>query len=121
MVRICSVHSSESSESMSFLKVDRRKKQLTLCETLFGGHSATASQRRLSSSAPKTFSFDTVFSQDASQVSQNNCVIKNTFGLCVKYPQPYSVGWRVHPFNYDLHPDRLRCVQGQWQGSSSRW
>ncbi|XP_069028602.1 kinesin-like protein KIF26A isoform X1 [Embiotoca jacksoni] len=68
MVRICSVHSSESSESMSFLKVDGRKKQLTLCETLGGGHaSAAAAQRRSSASAPKTFTFDAVFCQDASQ------------------------------------------------------
>ncbi|XP_044024058.1 kinesin-like protein KIF26A isoform X1 [Siniperca chuatsi] len=59
MVRICSVHSSESSESMSLLKVDGRKKQLTLCETSAGGRS--------SASAPKTFMFDAVFSQDASQ------------------------------------------------------
>ncbi|KAK2855801.1 hypothetical protein Q5P01_004536 [Channa striata] len=61
MVRICSVPCSESSESMSFLKVDSRKKQLTLWETSAGG------QRRSSASAPKTFTFDAVFSQDASQ------------------------------------------------------
>ncbi|XP_039981846.1 kinesin-like protein KIF26A [Xiphias gladius] len=61
MVRICSVYSSESSESMSFLKVDGRKKQLSLCETSAGG------QRRSSASAPKTFTFDAVFSQDSSQ------------------------------------------------------
>ncbi|XP_065819637.1 kinesin-like protein KIF26B [Labrus bergylta] len=67
MVRICSVHSSESSESMSLLKVDVRKKQLTLCETWSGGSSASSSQRRSSSSAPKTFMFDAVFTQDASQ------------------------------------------------------
>uniref|UniRef100_A0A3Q3RKN9 Kinesin-like protein KIF26A n=1 Tax=Mastacembelus armatus TaxID=205130 RepID=A0A3Q3RKN9_9TELE len=66
MVRICSVHSSESSESMSFLKVDSRKKQLTLCETATGGH-ATSTQRRSLASAPKTFTFDAIFSQDASQ------------------------------------------------------
>ncbi|XP_030577188.1 kinesin-like protein KIF26A [Archocentrus centrarchus] len=65
MVRICSVHS-ESSESMSFLKVDGRKKQLTLCETSAAGLSAAA-QRRSSASAPKTFTFDAVFSQDTSQ------------------------------------------------------
>ncbi|XP_041831358.1 kinesin-like protein KIF26A isoform X2 [Melanotaenia boesemani] len=59
MVRICSVHSSESSESMSFLKVDGRKKQLTLCEP--------AANRRSSTSAPKTFTFDAIFPQDASQ------------------------------------------------------
>ncbi|XP_034555012.1 kinesin-like protein KIF26A [Notolabrus celidotus] len=79
MVRICSVHSSESSESMSLLKVDGRKKQLTLCETSTIGNSSSSStsasasssssssQRRSSSSAPKTFLFDAVFTQDASQ------------------------------------------------------
>uniref|UniRef100_A0A3B4XQH5 Kinesin family member 26A n=1 Tax=Seriola lalandi dorsalis TaxID=1841481 RepID=A0A3B4XQH5_SERLL len=61
MVRICSVYSSESSESMSFLKVDGRKKQLSLCETSGGG------QRRSLASAPKTFTFDAVFSLDSSQ------------------------------------------------------
>uniref|UniRef100_A0A672ZLB8 Kinesin family member 26Aa n=1 Tax=Sphaeramia orbicularis TaxID=375764 RepID=A0A672ZLB8_9TELE len=65
MVRICSVHG-DSSESVSFLKVDGRKKQLTICETAAGGHSAAA-HRRSSGSAPKTFNFDAVFSQDASQ------------------------------------------------------
>uniref|UniRef100_A0A3Q1HRJ6 Kinesin motor domain-containing protein n=1 Tax=Anabas testudineus TaxID=64144 RepID=A0A3Q1HRJ6_ANATE len=66
MVRIGSVPSGESSESMSFLKVDCRKKQLTLCESSAGGHSSAA-QRRSTASAPKTFTFDAVFSQDASQ------------------------------------------------------
>ncbi|XP_042359049.1 kinesin-like protein KIF26A isoform X2 [Plectropomus leopardus] len=66
MVRICSVHSSESSESMSLLKVDGRKKLLTLCETSTGGQSAAA-QRRSAAAAPKTFTFDAIFSQDASQ------------------------------------------------------
>uniref|UniRef100_A0A3Q3JHR9 Kinesin motor domain-containing protein n=1 Tax=Monopterus albus TaxID=43700 RepID=A0A3Q3JHR9_MONAL len=66
MVRICSVHNSESSESMSFLKVDGRKNQLTVCETSAGGHCGAA-QRRSPASPPKTFTFDTIFSQDASQ------------------------------------------------------
>lgn len=69
MVRICSSHSGESSESMSFLKVDGRKKQLTLIETSNGGNSAP-SQRRSTASAPKTFTFDAVFTQDASQVGE---------------------------------------------------
>ncbi|TDH00830.1 hypothetical protein EPR50_G00192290 [Perca flavescens] len=67
MVRICSVHSSESSESMSLLKVDSRKKLLTLCETSAGGQTGAAAQRRSWASAPKTFAFDAIFSQDASQ------------------------------------------------------
>ncbi|XP_062323481.1 kinesin-like protein KIF26A isoform X3 [Osmerus eperlanus] len=64
MVRICSTQGShDTSESMSFLKVDARKKQLTLCETASSG----AAQRRSSASAPKMFAFDAVFTQDTSQ------------------------------------------------------
>nr|XP_046229207.1 kinesin-like protein KIF26A isoform X2 [Scatophagus argus] len=59
MVRICG----ESSESTSLLKVDGRKKQLTLYESSASG----LSQRRSSVLAPKTFMFDAVFTQDASQ------------------------------------------------------
>ncbi|XP_031697811.1 kinesin-like protein KIF26B isoform X2 [Anarrhichthys ocellatus] len=70
MVRICSVHSSESSESVSLLKVDVRKKLLTLSEMPTGGQIAGA-QRRSSASGPKTFTFDAIFSQNASQVRRD--------------------------------------------------
>ncbi|KAM8832844.1 kinesin-like protein KIF26A [Spinachia spinachia] len=63
MVRICSVHSKDS-QSMSLLKVDSKKKLLTLYET---PSARFATQRRSSASAPKCFTFDAVFSQDASQ------------------------------------------------------
>ncbi|XP_054879936.1 LOW QUALITY PROTEIN: kinesin-like protein KIF26A [Poeciliopsis prolifica] len=63
MVRISSVNSSDS-ESTSFLKVDGRKKQLTLIETPSGGNSASGQRRP---AAPKTFTFDAIFTQDASQ------------------------------------------------------
>ncbi|XP_019909270.2 kinesin-like protein KIF26A isoform X3 [Esox lucius] len=67
MVRICAAQgSSDTSESRSFLKVDARKKQLTLCETPANSHSSAA-QRRAAAAAPKMFAFDAVFSQDASQ------------------------------------------------------
>ncbi|KAJ7988211.1 hypothetical protein DPEC_G00321250 [Dallia pectoralis] len=67
MVRICAAQgSSDTSESRSFLKVDARKKQLTLCETSANSHSSAA-QRRAAAAAPKMFAFDAVFSQDASQ------------------------------------------------------
>lgn len=66
MVRICPAKGEQdTSESMSFLKADAHKKQLTFCEPPTGA----AAQRRFSSTAaPKTFSFDAVFTQDASQV-----------------------------------------------------
>ncbi|KAL0965094.1 hypothetical protein UPYG_G00276720 [Umbra pygmaea] len=67
MVRICSAQaSSDTSESRSFLKVDARKKQLTLCEASTNSHTSVA-QRRTATAAPKMFAFDAVFTQDASQ------------------------------------------------------
>lgn len=66
MVRICPAKGEQdTSESMSFLKVDAHKKQLTFCEP----PTSAAGQRRFSSTmAPKIFNFDAVFTQDASQV-----------------------------------------------------
>ncbi|XP_053469911.1 kinesin-like protein KIF26A [Ictalurus furcatus] len=65
MVRICPAKGEQdTSESMSFLKVDAHKKQLTFCEP----PTSAAGQRRFSSTmAPKIFNFDAVFTQDASQ------------------------------------------------------
>uniref|UniRef100_A0A665UFV1 Kinesin family member 26Aa n=1 Tax=Echeneis naucrates TaxID=173247 RepID=A0A665UFV1_ECHNA len=59
MIRISSVHISESSESTSFLKVDNRKKQLSLSELPVAGP-----RHR---SPPKTFAFDAIFPHDCSQ------------------------------------------------------
>ncbi|CAM4693560.1 unnamed protein product [Leuciscus chuanchicus] len=61
MVRICPAKGSQdTSESMSFLKVDGHKKQLTFCEP-------PTCTRSTSATAPKMFTFDAVFTQDASQ------------------------------------------------------
>ncbi|KAL1253703.1 hypothetical protein QQF64_015932, partial [Cirrhinus molitorella] len=61
MVRICPAKGSrDTSESMSFLKVDAHKKQLTFCEPPTCARSASAT-------APKMFTFDAVFAQDSSQ------------------------------------------------------
>lgn len=68
MVRICpSTGPLDSSESMSFLKVDPRKKQLTLYDPTLNTHS-NSGPRRAVVAAPKMFAFDAVFTQDASQV-----------------------------------------------------
>lgn len=68
MVRICpSVGVQDSSESMSFLKVDQRKKQLTLYEPSLLTQPSSG-HRRTPLAAPKMFAFDAVFTQDASQV-----------------------------------------------------
>ncbi|XP_066525814.1 kinesin-like protein KIF26A isoform X2 [Hoplias malabaricus] len=67
MVRICpSPGVQDSSESMSFLKVDQRKKQLTIYEPSLLNQ-ASPVHRRTPLSAPKMFAFDAVFTQDASQ------------------------------------------------------
>ncbi|XP_067895125.1 kinesin-like protein KIF26B isoform X2 [Heterodontus francisci] len=67
MVRICpSQGTNDTSESMSFLKVDSRKKQITLYDPSVSGHFSSA-HRRTAVAAPKMFAFDAVFTQDASQ------------------------------------------------------
>ncbi|XP_062904133.1 kinesin-like protein KIF26A [Mobula hypostoma] len=67
MVRICpSQGTNNTSESMSFLKVDSRKKQITLYDPSVSGH-LSSTHRRTVVAAPKMFAFDAVFTQDASQ------------------------------------------------------
>ncbi|XP_062980381.1 kinesin-like protein KIF26B isoform X2 [Elgaria multicarinata webbii] len=66
MVRICSTLARDSSESSSFLKVDPRKKQITLYDPL-SCVGQNAFQKRSSQVPPKMFAFDAVFPQDASQ------------------------------------------------------
>lgn len=68
MVRICPSHGThDTSESMSFLKVDPRKKQITLYDPSTSGPS-NLGHRRGVVAVPKMFAFDAVFPQDASQV-----------------------------------------------------
>lgn len=66
MLRICSTSARDTSESSSFLKVDPRKKQITLYDPLTCG-GQNAFQKRSSQVPPKMFAFDAVFPQDASQ------------------------------------------------------
>ncbi|KAM6461736.1 kinesin-like protein KIF26B isoform 2-T2 [Liasis olivaceus] len=66
MLRICSTLARDSSESSSFLKVDPRKKQITLYDPLSCG-GQNAFQKRSTQVPPKMFVFDAVFPQDASQ------------------------------------------------------
>ncbi|KAL6032501.1 hypothetical protein STEG23_013381, partial [Scotinomys teguina] len=66
MLRICSPSARYTSESSSFLKVDPRKKQITLYDPLTCG-GQNAFQKRSSQVPPKMFAFDAVFPQDASQ------------------------------------------------------
>ncbi|XP_069063358.1 kinesin-like protein KIF26A isoform X1 [Pleurodeles waltl] len=67
MVRICpTLGAHDTSESMSYLKVDARKKQVTLYDPSTNGNSG-AGHRRATVAVPKMFAFDSVFPQDASQ------------------------------------------------------
>ncbi|KAF6274609.1 kinesin family member 26B [Rhinolophus ferrumequinum] len=66
MLRICSTLARDTSESSSFLKVDPRKKQITLYDPLTCG-GQNAFQKRGNQVPPKMFAFDAVFPQDASQ------------------------------------------------------
>ncbi|KFP91628.1 Kinesin-like KIF26B, partial [Apaloderma vittatum] len=66
MVRISSTLARDTSESSSFLKVDPRKKQITLYDPLACG-GQNVFQKRGNQVPPKMFAFDAVFPQDASQ------------------------------------------------------
>uniref|UniRef100_A0A8C9ASS8 Kinesin family member 26B n=1 Tax=Prolemur simus TaxID=1328070 RepID=A0A8C9ASS8_PROSS len=66
MLRISSTLARDTSESSSFLKVDPRKKQITLYDPLTCG-GQNAFQKRGNQVPPKMFAFDAVFPQDASQ------------------------------------------------------
>ena len=76
-MRICpSLEAADSSESQSFLKVDSRKKQLTLYDPASSPHSGSGHRRSATVAVPKIFAFDAVFTQDASQVSASRtCVL----------------------------------------------
>ncbi|XP_049596048.1 kinesin-like protein KIF26A isoform X2 [Syngnathus scovelli] len=69
MMRICpSLETTDSSESQSFLKVDSRKKQVTLYDPASSPpHSSSGHRRSATVAVPKIFAFDAVFTQDASQ------------------------------------------------------
>ncbi|XP_056151351.1 kinesin-like protein KIF26A [Lampris incognitus] len=68
MMRICpSLEAADSSESQSFLKVDSRKKQVTLYDPASSPHSNSGHRRAATVAVPKIFAFDAVFTQDASQ------------------------------------------------------
>ncbi|EPY78553.1 hypothetical protein CB1_001049009, partial [Camelus ferus] len=56
-----------SAESTSFLKVDPRKKQVTLYDPAVGTPGSSGPRRACSASIPKMFAFDAVFPQDSEQ------------------------------------------------------
>ncbi|CAJ1048918.1 kinesin-like protein KIF26B [Xyrichtys novacula] len=69
MVRVCPVSQSDAAESTSFLKVDPRKKQITIMDPSANQTPSTASQKRAAANQvpPKMFTFDAAFPPDASQ------------------------------------------------------
>ncbi|KAK2854212.1 hypothetical protein Q5P01_006873 [Channa striata] len=69
MVRVCPVSQSDAAESSSFLKVDPRKKQVTIMDPSANQTASTASQKRAAANQvpPKMFTFDAAFPPDASQ------------------------------------------------------
>ncbi|XP_049753932.1 kinesin-like protein KIF26A isoform X2 [Elephas maximus indicus] len=56
-----------SAESMSFLKVDPRKKQLTLYDPAAGPPGSAGPRRAATAAVPRMFAFDAVFPQDSEQ------------------------------------------------------
>ncbi len=84
MMRICpSLEAADSSESQSFLKVDSRKKQLTLYDPASSPHSSSGHRRSATGAVPKIFAFDAVFTQDASQVRASGEYVLHVCFVCV--------------------------------------
>ncbi|XP_076579070.1 kinesin-like protein KIF26B [Chaetodon auriga] len=69
MVRVCPVSQSDAAESSSFLKVDPRKKQITIMDPSANQTPSAPSQKRAAANQvpPKMFTFDAAFPPDASQ------------------------------------------------------
>ncbi|XP_006779988.1 kinesin-like protein KIF26B isoform X2 [Neolamprologus brichardi] len=69
MVRVCPVAQSDAAESSSFLKVDPRKKQITIMDPSANQTQSAASQKKAGANQvpPKMFTFDAAFPPDASQ------------------------------------------------------
>ncbi|XP_042343790.1 kinesin-like protein KIF26B [Plectropomus leopardus] len=69
MVRVCPVSQSDAAESSSFLKVDPRKKQITIMDPSANQTPSAASQKKAATNQvpPKMFTFDAAFPPDASQ------------------------------------------------------
>ncbi|XP_033478697.2 kinesin-like protein KIF26B [Epinephelus lanceolatus] len=69
MVRVCPVSQSDAAESSSFLKVDPRKKQITIMDPSVNQTPSAASQKKVGANQvpPKMFTFDAAFPPDASQ------------------------------------------------------
>ncbi|MEQ2209869.1 Kinesin-like protein kif26b [Xenoophorus captivus] len=69
MVRVCPTSQSDAAESSSFLKVDPRKKQITIMDPSTNQTPSAASQKRAGANhiPPKMFTFDAAFPPDASQ------------------------------------------------------
>ena len=70
MVRVCPVSQSDAAESSSFLKVDPRKKQITIMDPSANQTQSAASTKKAAANQvpPKMFTFDAAFPPDASQV-----------------------------------------------------
>lgn len=64
LLRICP---SFPGEPNSFLKIDQKKKQVTLYDPNAVGH-VSQKYRRMGVAAPKMFAFDSIFEPDTSQV-----------------------------------------------------
>uniref|UniRef100_A0AAY4BEP8 Kinesin motor domain-containing protein n=1 Tax=Denticeps clupeoides TaxID=299321 RepID=A0AAY4BEP8_9TELE len=68
MLRVCPVSPNETAESSSFLKVDPRKKQVSIMDPAANTQQNPAQKRGGSNQVPpKMFAFDAAFSHDASQ------------------------------------------------------
>lgn len=75
-----------SAESTSFLKVDPRKKQVTLYDPAAGPPGSVGPRRTATTLVPRLFTFDAVFPQDSEQVRGHPGGLGHGVAPCVSVP-----------------------------------
>lgn len=105
MMRVCPASQSDASESSSFLKVDPRKKQITIMEPAANQAPSSSSQKKSTANQvpPKMFTFDAAFPPDASQVNKKEDHILLKYSIILFYLIIMFNTLHAHHFSFNRH------------------
>lgn len=110
MVRVCPVSHLDAAESSSFLKVDPRKKQITIMDPSANQTPSASSQKRAAANQvpPKMFNFDAAFPPDASQVRQKILSLEKKDNLSWYYTERWIRNFFFF-FKLQIYTKKLDC------------
>ncbi|XP_023986754.1 kinesin-like protein KIF26A [Physeter macrocephalus] len=104
-------------ESTSFLKVDPRKKQVTLCDPATGPPGSAGPRHATTAAVPKMFAFDAVFPQDSEQAEVCSGTVADVLQSvvsgadgCIFSFGPMSLGKSYTMIGKDSSPQSLGVV-----------